>query len=232
MRIRTLALTATTAVLLTGCGGGGGDTAATPTPTPTEDPRTGEEVVTDAVAALRGSGAVRAEGNFTQDGVEAALDMVLQDDGATGTLTMDGQEVGLLVVGSEAYLQAPAEFWSSFGTPDAFAQQIAGQWLRMPAEEAANFGPLSLAGLTDELVDPESGVQDEVETGEVDGQDVLIVTTENGSTMSVLADGSDYPVRVENTTEDTPGVMELSGFGEKQKIAAPADFIDLEELGA
>jgi hypothetical protein len=234
MRLRTLVLAATSALLLTGCGGGGGGTAATPSPspTPTEDARTGEEVVADAVAALRESGAVRAQGTFTQDGTEGGLDMHLQDDGAVGSLSMDGQEIQLLVVGDEAYVQAPAEFWASFGTPEAFAQQIAGQWLLMPAAEAADFGPLSLSGIADELVDPESGVREEVETGQVDGQDVLVVTTEDGSTMSVLADGSDYPVRVENTGEESPGVIELSEFGERQEITAPADFIDLEDLGA
>ena len=105
MHLRTLALAATTAVLLTGCSGGDGSTAASPSPspTPTEDPRSGEELVADAVAALRDAGAVHAAGTFTQDGKQAALDMQLQEDDAAGTLTMDGQTIELLVVDGDAY---------------------------------------------------------------------------------------------------------------------------------
>jgi hypothetical protein len=231
MHLRTLALAATTAVLLTGCAGGSGETAATPAPTPTEDPRTGEELVADAVAALRGTGAVHAEGTVTQDGKQAGLDMQLQDDDAMGSLTMEGQTIQLLVVDGKAYLQAPVEFWVGSGSPEAFAQMIADKWLLMPAEEAGQLGPLSLDGLTDQLVDPESGVSEEVETGQVDGEDVLVATIEDGSTMSVLADGSDYPVLVEKTGGEEPGSLTFSGFGERQEITAPADFIDLAKFG-
>ena len=233
MHLRTLALATTAAELLAGCGGGDDDTAATPTPspTPTEDARTGEELVADAVAALRGAGAVHAEGTFTQDGQQAGLDMQLQQDSASGSLTLDGQTIELLVVGGEAYLQASAEFWASTGSPESFAQMIADKWLLMPADQAGDLGPLSLDGLTDELVDPESAVTEEVGTDQVDGQDVLVATTEDGSTMSVLADGSDYPVLIEKTGDDEPGSLTFSGFGEEQEISAPTDFVDLADLG-
>ena len=231
MQLRTLALATTAAVLLTGCGGGDDEKAAAPSPTPTEDPRSGEELVADAVAALREAGAVHAKGTFTQDGKQAGLDMQLQDSSAAGSLTMDGQTIELLVVEGDAYLQAPAEFWVASGSPEAFAQMIADKWLLMPADQAGDLGPLSLDGLTEELVDPESGVTEDVETGQVEGQDVLIATTEDGSTMSVLADGSDYPVLIEKTGTEDPGSVAFSGFGERQEITAPTDFIDLADLG-
>ena len=233
MHLRTLALATTAAVLLTGCGGGDDEKSAAPpsAPTPTEDARTGDELVADAVAALRDAGAVHATGTFTQDGKEAGLDMQLQDDDAAGSLTMDGQTIELLVVGGDAYLQAPAEFWVASGSPEAFAQMFADKWLLMPADQAGDLGPLSLDGLTDELIDPESGVSEDVTTGQVDGDDVLIATTEDGSTMSVLADGSDYPVLIEKIGQEEPGSVAFSGFGEREEITAPTDFIDLADLG-
>ena len=233
MHLRTLALATTAAVLLTGCGGGDADEAAAPSasPTPTADSRSGEELVTDAVAALREAGAVHATGTFTQDGKEAGLDMQLQDSSASGSLTMDGQTIQLLVVAGDAYLQAPAEFWVASGSPESFAQMIADKWLLMPADQAGDLGPLSLDGLTDELVDPESGVGEDVRTGQVDGADVMIATTEDGATMSVLADGSDYPVLIEKIGQDEPGSVAFSGFGKRQEITAPKDFIDLADIG-
>lgn len=229
MDIRTLALTGTAALLLTACGSGSPDDAAS-TPTPTEDPRTGEEVVEDAAAALRDAGAFRAQGSLTQDGTESGIDMQFQDDGSQGTLTLDGQDIELLVVGEEAYAMAGAAFWASFGTPEAFAEQIAGRWLLLPDQAAGDLGPIALDGFIDELLEPESPVVQEVETGQVDGEDVLVVSTEAGSTLSVLAGEDSYPVRIEGTTEE-PGQVDLSGFGERQEIEAPTDFLDLEELG-
>jgi hypothetical protein len=233
MHLRTLALATTTAVLLTGCGGGDDEKAAAPSasPTPTEDSRSGEELVADAVAALRDAGAVHATGTVTQDGKEAGLDVQLQDSSASGSLTMDGQTIEFLVIEGDAYLQAPAEFWVASGSPESLAKMIADKWLLMPAEQAGDLGPLSLDGLTDELVDPESGVSEDVKTGRVDGEDVLIATTEDGSTMSVLADGSDYPVLVEKIGQEDPGSVAFSGFGKHQEITAPADFIDRGDIG-
>ena len=182
------------------------------------------------MADLKAAGAVHVEGTMIQDGTEAALDMQLQDDGASGTLEMGGQQIELLVVGDEAYVQADAEFWKSSGSPEAFASMIAGRWLLMPAEQAGELGPLSLEGFAEELLDPESGVVEEVETGQVEGEDVLVVSTEDGSKLSVLTGDDSYPVLLEGT-EENPGNVVLSGFGERQELEAPADFVDLADLG-
>jgi hypothetical protein len=203
MRNRSIALVSASAlVLLAGCGSG--------------DDRTAQEVLDDATADLREAGSVSIDGSTTQDGQELQMDMHVQEGGAVGSVTVDGQEVQLLLTGDQAFMQAAGDFWASFGLPAEAAAQFEGQWLLLPA---------------DQMPDPDSGVKDEVEEGEVDGEDVLILTTEDDSTMSVLAGDDSYPVRIENKGEESPGVMNLSRFGEEEDISAPADYIDLAELG-
>lgn len=217
MRNRSIALVSASAlVLLAGCGSG--------------DDRTGQELLDDATAALREAGSVHVDATIAQDGQEGELDLHIQEDGAVGTVSMDGQEVELLLTGDQAFMQAGADFWSAFGVPAEAAAQFEGQWLLLPADQVPDMGPLSLDGLVDELSAPDSGVQEEVTEGEVDGEDVLVLTTEDGSTMSVLAGDDSYPVRFDDKGEDSPGVTNLSRFGEKEDISAPADYIDLAEL--
>jgi hypothetical protein len=216
MRTRSIAVAGATALLLTGCSGG--------------DDRTASEVLADATAALEGAGSVHVDATMTQDGQEGAMDLHIQQEGAVGSVTMDGQEVQLLLTGEQAFIQAGADFWSANGVPAQAASQFEGSWLLLPAEQVPDLGPLTIDGLVDELQDPDSGLQDEVEEGEVDGEDVLVLSTEDGATMSVLAGEDSYPVRIEKTGGDEPGVMELSRFGEEEDISAPADYIDLSEL--
>lgn len=217
MRNRSIALVSASAlVLLAGCGSG--------------DDRTAQEVLDDATADLREAGSVSIDGSTTQDGQELQMDMHVQEGGAVGSVTVDGQEVQLLLTGDQAFMQAAGDFWASFGLPAEAAAQFEGQWLLLPADQMPDLGPLTIDGLVDELADPDSGVKEEVEEGEVDGEDVLILTTEDESTMSVLAGDDSYPVRIENKGEESPGVMNLSRFGEEEDISAPADYIDLAEL--
>jgi hypothetical protein len=210
----TLAGATATALLLTGCGAG--------------DDRTGPELVEDAATALQEAGSVSVAGTADMNGEEAEIDLHVQEDGATGTVTVQGTEVELLLAGDQAFMQAPADFWTNFGVPAEAAAGFEGQWLLLPAETMPDLGPVSLDGLVDELRNPDSEVEDEVTEGEVDGEDVLIATTAEGSTLSVLAGDDSYPVRIESTGDE--GVMNLSRFGETEDISAPADFIDLSQL--
>ena len=229
MRIRTLALTGAAAVLLTACGGGGSKEAVS-TPTPPGDPRTGMEIVEDAANALHEAGAVRIRGSFPDDGRKTRMDMQLQDDGATGTMTTDGQTAELLRVGEAAYLKAEAEWWQSLGYPEAAVGLVSDRWLLMPTEQAGGLGPVVLGPFIKELFESlGSPIEEEVEIGQVDGQDVLIVSTGNG-TLSVLAGEDSYPIRLESTDEE-PVRMELSDFGKRQELEPPADFLDLADLG-
>jgi hypothetical protein len=215
---RAGALTLGAALLLTGCGA--------------SDDRTGPQVAADAADALEEAGSAHVVATFAQDGEEQELDLHLQGEDATGSITMAGQEIQLLMTGGEVYAQAPAEFWAAFGLPEELMATFDGKWVLMPAEAASEFGTVTLEGLAAELREPSDGeIEEEVAEDELDGEDVLVVSQENGSTLTVQAGDTSYPLRIENSAEGE-GTMELSRFGETEEISAPEDAIDLTQLGA
>lgn len=219
MRTRHLSIAAVSALLLTACGSN-----------PLDD-KTGQEVADAAADALEEAGAVHVEGTLSQDGEEGAVDLQLQGDDASGTVTFAGTEIQLISVGGTAYLQAPPEFWTSFGLPEEFAAQFEDQWVIVPGEAASEFESFSLDGFVEELRNPSSEVKDEVEEDERDGDPVVIVEQEDGSTLTVANDDPAYPLATKEEG-DEPSEVTFSGFGEEEEIEAPADALDLEDLAA
>ena len=217
MRIRSLSVAAGTALLLTACGGN-----------PLDD-KTGQEVADAAADALEEAGAVHVQGTVSEVGEEGEVDLQLQGEDASGTITFSGVELQLISVGGTAYLQAPPEFWSSFGLPEEVAAQFEGQWVTVPAEAAGEFQNFSLAGFVEELRSLSSGVKEEVREDERDGEPVVIVEQEDGSTLTVANDDPAYPLATEEEG-DEPSEVTFSRFGEKEDIEAPADALDLTEL--
>jgi hypothetical protein len=217
MRIPQLTVAAAAALLLTACGGS------------PLDGKTGSEVAAEAADALEAAGSVHIEGTLEQDGEEGAIDLHLQGEDATGSITMGGVEIQLLSTDGTVYLQAPPEFWASFGMPEDAAAMFDGQWVIVPQDAATEFESFSLAGFLKELRDPDSPIKDDVRSDEVDGKDVVVVQQEDGSTLSVADDERAYPLEIANKG-DAPGTVAFSRFGEEEDITAPADAIDLAQM--
>jgi hypothetical protein len=219
MRTRPIASAtlAAAALLLTACG-------SSPL-----DGKTGQEVAEAAAAALEEAGSVDVAGTMSTQGEEGEVDLHLQGDDAIGTLTMAGTEIQLLNVGGTAYIQAAPDFWTSFGLPAEIASHFEGQWVVVPADAAAAFAEFSLAGFVDELRNPDGEVEEDVTEGEVDGEDVVVVAQEDGSSLKVANSDPSYPLELTNDG-DSSGTVTFSGFGETEDITAPADALDLTEV--
>jgi hypothetical protein len=217
MRIRPVIIAAGTALLLTACGGS------------PLDGKNGPEVADAAADALEKAGAVHIDGTLQQDGEEGAVDLHLQGEDVTGSLTMSGAELQLVVVDGTVYAQGGADFWGSFGMPEEGASLVVGKWIILPDEAAGEFEDFSLAGIVKNFRDPESAIEDDVRSDELDGKDVVVVEQEDGSTLSVADDEPSYPLSLTNKG-DSEGTLNFSRFGEKEDISAPADAVDLTEL--
>jgi hypothetical protein len=220
MRIRQLTATTTiaaAALLLTACGSG------------PLDGKTGPEVADAAADALEKAGAVHMSGTITEDGEEAELDLHLQGEDSIGSVTTDGVEIELLSAEGTVYLKAPVDFWASFGLPADVAATFEDQWVVVPDEAAGEFQEFSLAGIVDQLRNPESEIKEEVSEDEVDGNDVVVVEQEDGGTLTVADEDPTYPLSITGEG-DSSGVLEFSRFGEEEDIAVPEDVLDLTTL--
>ncbi|MDP5181073.1 hypothetical protein QOZ88_00335 [Blastococcus sp. BMG 814] len=238
MRIRRLATVGAAALLLAGCGGS--EDAGTASPATTSAAETGSSlaeqdaagVVDAAFSALEEAGAAHVVGSMQESGSTQELDLQLQGEDAQGTITMDGTLVELVYTAGGAYVRAPADFWAAFGMPAEFAGQLEGQWVLMPEEAAGSFSTLTLSGLVDELrASGGDEITGEVTSEEVDGEPVVVVTQEDGSTLTVAdGEGAPYPLRIEDKG-DAPATVEFSEFGETVEITAPENPVDLNTLG-
>ena len=227
------------ALLLAGCGGG--DDASPAAGSSAGDSgngaseKTGPEVSEDAIDALEAAGSVHVEGDVTTDGEQTAFDIQLQDDDAAGTITLGGQTVELIRVDGTAYMKGDAALWSSFGVPAEAVGQLAGTWVLMPPGADSGLETFTFDGFVDEIRGGSGGTggnaQEEVETDELDGQDVVVVTDDNGSKLYVAATGEPYPLKVVNTGAES-GEVVFSGFGETETITAPPAPLDLSQFGA
>lgn len=220
MRIRTFtapAALAAGALLLTACGS-----------SPLEG-KNGPEVAELSADALEEAGSVRLAGSMTQDGEETEIDMHLQGDDAAGTITVQGTEIELISVDGDVYLKATEELLASFNADPAATADFEGRWIMMPAEDAADFEDFTLDSFVEQLRDPDDEVQDETRSEELDGDSVVVVEQEDGSTLTVADDDPPYPLELSGG-EDEEGTITFSNHGDEEDISAPDDVISPEEL--
>jgi hypothetical protein len=224
MRLRALAVTGLTAVLLTACGGGDSGNG--------EAAKKGPQVAADAANALEQAGSAHLTGRVTEQGQSGDVDLRLQGSDVTGSITLAGQKVQLTSTGGTIYAQAPAAFWSSFGAPAAIAGQLDGKWVVVPEAAASSFDAFTLKGLADSLRSPKEGsIKDPVTKDQLDGKPVVVVTQSDGSTLDVAASGKPYPLKATDKGGTSPGTLNFSDFGAKTTITAPPDPLDLSQLG-
>src|SRR3712207_5348714 len=162
MRIAKLTVAASAALLLTACGGS------------PLDGKTGPEVADAAADALEKAGAVHVAGTVEEGGEAGDLEPHLQGEDAVGTTHSGRVDIEPVAIGGTVYMQAPGEFWASFGMPEEMTGMFDGQWVMVPEEGASQFADFSLAGFVDELRNPESTIEEDVESGERDGKDVVV----------------------------------------------------------
>lgn len=222
--LRLLSVTAA-AVVLSACGSDASDSARP------LDGKSGTEVAAAAADALEEAGSAHVQGTTTQDGQETTVDADLDGEDAAGSLTLAGTQLDFISAGGTSYFRTAADFWISSGVPADVAAQLHGEWVALPPDATGSSGAteLSLSGIVASLRDPESPVHDDVDADELDGQDVVVVTQDDGSELFVASDDPTYPLQLTNAG-DAPGSLRLSDFGADQDIMAPEGALDLAQL--
>ena len=235
MHVRALALTGITALLLTACGGdddSAGDSSTPPAPASSSATaeQSGPELAEAAIDALEQADAVRIQGTVTTDDGRVDVDLRMRGDDVSGAMALGGQEVQLVVVDGEVFMQAVAEFWAAQGAPPQVADRLDGVWVAVPAETAGGLQDLTVAGLVDELRSDDASVEEDVVAAELDGEPVWEIRFSDGSSALIAAEGEPYPLQMTNSG-DEPGELRLSEFGAIAPIEAPEGAVDPSDLG-
>lgn len=210
---------AAAALVLAGCGGSSDNGEAK---------KSGPQVAADAAAALKAAGAFHVVGTMTQDGKPSNIDLQIQNNDVSGTMTLDGAKVELVVLGGKAYIKGDSKFWTSNNVPSQTAALLNGRWVAAPASAASDLADLSANGLAKELQNPtDSPLTDPVHKAKVDGKSVVVVTQKDGSELDVAAKDKPYPLRIVNKG-DQAGSLNFTGYGEKKPIKTPPSPLNLD----
>lgn len=233
MRVRSLAVAALAAALLSACGGGAGATASKTSSSPAgngESSKTGQQVANDAADALEKAGAAHMVGSGTSDGQAMSLDLHLQDTDVSGSITMDGGTLQLLSTGGKYYAKAPGAFWQAQGVPAQAVPMVDGKWVILPADAAQQFQDFTLKGMADQLRKPtDATIDPKVKTDTLDGRPVVVVSQSDGSTLDVAATGTPYPLKSVDKGSNA-GSVTVSDFGKRTTITAPTGALDLSQM--
>lgn len=210
-------------VLLTGCGGDEGDSGF-------ED-KSADDILAAAQKAMGDLESAHIDADITSEGSQLVMDLSLSNDGnCEGSVSIDGGNLEVLQVDGEGWFKADAAFWEA-QAPDEADQIIAAagdKWIIDSDGQFTSF--CDLESFMKELATPEGDDLKKDGTDEVDGDDVVKLTSDEG-TAFIATDGPHHILKIEAGGEDE-GDATLSAFDEEIEVEAPADdeVVDLSTL--
>jgi hypothetical protein len=220
------------AVIAAGCGGGGGGGGTTQSsPLATKSPGA---VVATAAKAAEAASSFHMSGQIHASGKDIGIDLtVAPGKGATGTLTVNGAKVDLVLIGNNGYLRGSSEFFKEFASQaGSFAQILADKWLKFPANNAqlgSLTGPTNAKALFKSLTGNHGKLENQGDTT-YNGQSVVAIrdTTKNG-TLYVASSGPPYPVALVKTGKNA-GTISFDQWNQPVTLTAPKGALDFSQL--
>jgi hypothetical protein len=218
-----------------GCGGGGGGGSSNSAPSGLAAKPAGV-VVAQAAKAAQSASSFHMSGTIHASGQEIGVDLSLvRGKGATGTLTVGGAKVDLILAGNVGYLRGSPEFWKKYAGQaggSGIAQLLQNKWLKFPAKSAQLgqlTGPANAKALFKSLTTNHGKFENQGETT-YNGQSVVAIkdTTKNG-TLYVAASGTPYPAGLVKTGSEA-GTITFDKWNEPVTLTAPKGALDFSHL--
>ncbi|MFG2954493.1 hypothetical protein ACGF5O_12270 [Streptomyces sp. NPDC048291] len=167
---------------------------------------------------------VRMAGTVVTSGRTYELDMRLNKEGGTGSVTSKGSTFQLLRVGGTLYLQADAGFWNhADGSDTTAATKLDGKYVKVPRTDPAY---KKFSGFTDKdvLLSGLLTLHGSLATAghhEQSGTRTIRITGDGGSggTLDVSLEGKPYPLRLERG--GGAGTLTFSDWGKDFSVVEP-----------
>lgn len=198
VRSRVAAVAAAAALVLAGCGGS--DEPAAKKADLSD--LSASKLLVKAKAAVKSEPSISIKGEGVDEGSTIGLDVRYVDKDASGTITLNGDELQFLRVDDETYFKAGDSFWKSMGgdQADTIIAVINGRWIRTNGEkdfeELVSFADRSF--LFDELLKPEN-TPTKGESKTVEG--VKCLALEDGEGTLYLAADDGRPIQINDGTK-------------------------------
>ncbi|MEO8328430.1 MAG: hypothetical protein ABI586_00355 [Candidatus Nanopelagicales bacterium] len=221
-------LAITSLIILTGCGGGDTESDATPTADTgangVEDLEA-SQILDEVTTAVDSATSVYVSGEGSSADQPVGVDLHLTAAGeASGTLTINGEDIQLVVADDKTYFSAGETFWTGQVGPDV-APDLVDKFVEVPAGDASFNDIATYAGFFDSLLQPEGTIEKGDETT-LDGVPVIqLIDTKDDGVLSIALTGDPLPLKAETAGK---GSLILTDWNEPVTIEAPAsaDIVD------
>jgi hypothetical protein len=197
--------------------------------------KSAQQVVDLAVTAAKGASSLHLSGQITTSGRHIGVDLsIATGKGATGTMVIKGQTVNLIVISQDAYVKAPAAFYSEVAGPQGalIAQLVGDKWLKVPTTDP-RFLDLLLFINPNKLFDAlKTGHKALTNKGATtyDGQSVVQISEASSqASLYVASTGAAFPVAIVKQGADV-GALKFDHWNTPVALTAPSDFIDVSKL--
>lgn len=177
-------------------------------------------------AAVTSAKAFRMTGSDVEGSQTIGVDIHYGESSSRGQVTMGGQRVQLVNSGSDIYMKAGRQFWlQTAGAPDTVVPLLQDKWVHVPTDRP---GVPDLAGIVirqrfveGALSTPDTDTYTAGPAKTINGVPaVSFVTGSDGTIVYVPAQGTPYPIHVENHGASA-GSFDLSGWNVPFTAAPP-----------
>lgn len=226
-------------VALSGCGGSSGSRAAEGATSTTsaavgpvlngEQSKTANQVLADTKSALLNVTAVHVTGTVGVGDQALQFDMHLQGQESSGSITTTTGTTNLILIGGKVYSNYPAGYWRGRTTPAA-AARLEGKWLVLDAKLYETKDTFLTLEYIASLLNPTTmSLTPNVISSDLDGQKVVVLTGDDGTTFNIANTGEPVPLTLTDTTSSNNlERVSFTEYGQPITITAPAGAITPE----
>jgi hypothetical protein len=208
---------------------------ATPTGSPAGGSNaalSGAELAQAAKQAMQSATAFRMTGAAKDAGLPLSFDIHYGETSSDGSMTFNGLTVQLRYVQPDMYMKAGEQFWREVGgigtTPSARDRAtlnlLRDKWVHL-RKDTKGVGELAKLAIRSEFVQQiklSGGSYSKGPSKTINGvAAVSFVDATDGSTVYVPAQGTPYPIRIENPSTSDGGSFELSDWNVPFSAPAP-----------
>lgn len=203
--------------------------------------KSAEEIQDETVDAMRSAKSMTLD--FKQTGAQqTTMNLALTKSGeCTGSIGLDGANAEVLRVDGTSYMKPDTKFWElNAGSPEQaqlIEATVGDRWVEAGSgqDDFASFCDLDtlLKGMDEDKGDKKDNTE-KGDEGEVRGTPTItLISKDDGETTTVhiATEGEPYILKMDIEDGDEPGTAEFSEFNEKVEVKAPADSVNLNELG-
>jgi len=219
-------------LFVAGCGGGG--SSGSNGGSSGEATKSANQVVKDAVDAAEAASSVHMSGQVADSGETIGVDLSLvRDKGATGSATVRGAKVDVVLVGDSGYLRGGADFWKQVPQAGFVAPLLADKWLKIPADNAqlASFVGLANGNKLFNRLKAHGKLTNRGATTYKGQSVVAIYDPKEHTTLYVAATGTPYPAGLVKTKQPKAGALTFDDWNKSVTLTAPKGALDLSQFG-